>query len=172
MNRLSILSFTLASIAMLPAAERPLGAVAKIDDKQVMVSFDASVQLALGSVVAIYGPGRVEKHPLTKDVIIEERKLLAKAQIIGQDGTTYNTRLAWSEPGSTLAAGYDVVPLPGEAAPNSPPIAGAAPVVTAGASVAVAIKLPMAMGIVFLACQGGSPALMTKSKPLAILRPG
>jgi len=143
MNRLSILSFTLASIAVLPAAERPLGAVATIDDKRMTVSFDASVQLPMGSVVAIYGPGRVEKHPLTKDIIIEERKLIAKAQIIGQDGTTYTTRVAWSEPGSTLAAGYDAIPLPGEAAPNSPPTAGTAPVIAAGASAAVTIKLPI-----------------------------
>lgn len=143
MNRLPILSATLAAFALLPAAERPLGAVQQVADQQVTITFDAGVQLAPGSVVAIYGPGRVEKHPLTKEVIIEDRKLLAKAQIIGQDGPTYQTRLAWIESGAALVAGLDAVPLPGEAAPNSPPVSATLPTVAAAASTAVPISLPI-----------------------------
>jgi DNA-binding beta-propeller fold protein YncE len=143
MNRLSLVSATLAVVAALPAAERPLGAVERVDERQVTVLFDAGVRLAPGSVVAIYGPGRVEKHPLTKDVIIEDRKLLAKAQITGQDGGRYQTRVAWSEPGAQLAAGLDVVPLPGEAAPNGPPAAGPAPAIAGAGDASVAITLPI-----------------------------
>ena len=68
--------------AVLTAAELPLGVVEKVEAQQVLVRFDANVHLLPGSMLALYGAGRVEKHPLTKEVIIEARKLQAKAQIL------------------------------------------------------------------------------------------
>jgi hypothetical protein len=41
------------------------------DAKEVVAHFDASVHLLPELMLAVYGPGKVEKHPLTGEVIIE-----------------------------------------------------------------------------------------------------
>ncbi len=127
------------------AAEQPLGVVVEADAHQVVVRFDASVHLLPGAMLAVYGPGRVEKHPLTKEVIIEARKLVAKIQALGgafEDGKV-RARVTWSD-GSALGAGLDVVPLPGEAALNSPPVLSAGALeFTAPAEGSVRVRLPI-----------------------------
>jgi sugar lactone lactonase YvrE len=138
--------FALALASTAPAAELPLGLVEQADDKQVVARFDAGVRIQPGLVLAIYGPGRVEKHPLTKEVILEGRKLVAKVQALGAPGDDgrVRARLAWSD-GTALAPGFDVVPLPGEAAPNSrPAMSGPAPEFTAPVEGTVRIALPIA----------------------------
>ena len=115
------------------------------DAQQLVVRFDPSVRLIAGSMLALYGPGRVEKHPLTKEVIIETRKLVAKAQALTsslEDGKL-RARVTWSD-GSALAAGLDVVPLPNDAAPNSPPVLGAGPLeFSAAGEGSVRVRLPI-----------------------------
>ena len=114
-----------AAGAAADAAELPLGVVEQGDAQQVVLRFDPSVRLLPGSMVAIYGPGRVEKHPLTKEAIIEARALVAKAQIVGMQDMRLRARVTWSSTPPT--AGMDVVPLPNEAAPNAAPsLTGAA----------------------------------------------
>ena len=130
--------------APLFAAEKPLGTVESLDANQVVLGFDASVLLAPGTVVAIYGPGAVEKHPLTKEVIIERPKLLAKALVLAFVDGKYRARIAWSEPQAKIEKGCDAVPLPGDAAPNTAPAATAAvTAVVAPLASTAAIKLPI-----------------------------
>jgi DNA-binding beta-propeller fold protein YncE len=128
------------------AAEQPLGVVVDTDaQQQLVVRFDASVHLLPGAMLAVYGPGKVEKHPLTKEVIVEARKLVAKIQSLtpsNEDGKV-RARVTWSD-GTPLSAGLDVVPLPGEAAPNSPPVLGAGTLeFSAPAEGSVRVRLPI-----------------------------
>lgn len=129
--------------APLSAAELPLGVVEQADKGTALIRFDASVKLLPGSMLAIYGPGAVKKHPLTREVIVEERVVVAKAQIIdASDPARISVRLTWI--GATPAIGFDAVPLPKEAAPNAAPaLTGAVPAITARASSTVKIALPI-----------------------------
>ena len=129
--------------APLSAAELPLGVVEQADKSAATIRFDASVKLLPGSMLAIYGPGTVKKHPLTKEVLVEERVVVAKAQIIdASDPARVSVRLTWV--GAALAAGYDAVPLPKEAAPNAAPaLAGAPPSFSAAVESMVKIALPV-----------------------------
>lgn len=131
--------------ASLGGAELPLGLVEKADKDVVLVRFDAAARLAAGQMAALYGPGSVVKHPLTRKVVTEDRKLLAKAQVVAADGQLTRLRVLWRAEGATPEAGWDCVPLPGEAAPNSPPAATAEikPVAAAGGAT-VAIRVPIA----------------------------
>jgi tripartite motif-containing protein 71 len=134
----------LGALAPLAAAEKPLGAVESLDGTQVVLGFDASVQLAPGTVVAIYGPGSLEKHPLTNEVIVERPKLLAKALVLGTVDGKYRARIAWSEPQAAITKGCDAVPLPGEAAPNTPPApTGPMAPVEAPIAAVTAVKIPV-----------------------------
>src|SRR3954471_9666386 len=126
------------------AAERPLGLIESVDGQQLVLRFDGA-HLTPGTMIAIYGAGSVEKHPLTKEVIIEQRKLVAKAQLVGGDDAHPIARVLWPAAPEGLAAGLDAVPLPDEAAPNAPPVATAAsPKATAAAGSTVVVKLPIA----------------------------
>ncbi len=108
------------------AAEQPMGSVTVVAGKDVTLTFDPSAHLSLGAVVAIFGAGQVERHPLTNEAIIERRALVAKVQILALDSpqagqpAQVKTRVVWTGPGA-IEIGCDAVPLPGEAAPNSPP---------------------------------------------------
>lgn len=124
------------------AAELPLGVVEQGDATQVVLRFDPSVRLLPGAMVAIYGPGRVEKHPLTKEAIIEARSLVAKAQVTGMQDMRLRARITWSS--TPPAAGMDAVPLPGEAAPNAAPaLTVAAAEVAAVVESTVRVQLPV-----------------------------
>lgn len=124
------------------AAELPLGVVEQGDAQQVVLRFDPSVRLLPGAMVAIYGPGRVEKHPLTKAVIVEARALVAKAQVIGMQDMRLRARITWSS--SAPTAGMDVVPLPTEAAPNAAPVlTGEAVEISAAVEATVRVQLPL-----------------------------
>lgn len=131
-----------AAGAAADAAELPLGVVEQGDAQQVVLRFDPSVRLLPGSMVAIYGPGRVEKHPLTKEAIIEARALVAKAQVIGMQDMRLRGRVTWSSVPPT--AGMDAVPLPNEAAPNAAPaLTGAAAEITAVVEATVRVQVPI-----------------------------
>lgn len=114
-------------LASVQAAEQPLGVVEQIASDQATLRFDVTggMRLLPGSMVALYGAGTVEKHPLTGEVIITRPALAAKAQLLAPtvEGR-WQARLRWRAPGATVTPGYDAVPLPGEAAPNAPPVAG------------------------------------------------
>ena len=128
----------------LRAAEQPLGVVEKTDKSSAIIHFDASVKLLPGSMVAIYGPGQVKKHPLTKEVLVEDRALVAKAQVIdASNPAQVSVRLTWTSAVSP-AIGFDVVPLPKEAAPNAAPaLVGTAAPVSAAVQSTVKITLPV-----------------------------
>ncbi|HEX3135872.1 MAG TPA: hypothetical protein VHX44_20080, partial [Planctomycetota bacterium] len=118
---LAVLTAAVGFTGALDAAEQPLGVVESADKGIAVLHFDAAVKLLPGSMVAIYGPGAVKKHPLTKEILSEERVLVAKAQVIDAiDPAKVKVRLTWIG-GIVPAAGFDVVPLPKEAAPNAAP---------------------------------------------------
>jgi DNA-binding beta-propeller fold protein YncE len=142
-KRNTMIAALLATSATLHAAQQPLGLVERADDKQIDISFDAGAQLVPGTVLAIYGSGKVQKHPLTKQVIIEDRKLVAKAQVLSVQAGKVQARIAWKS-GEPLVAGMDAVPLPSEASPNSPPaFTGALPAIKGQLQDSVAVKLPI-----------------------------
>ncbi|HYE07888.1 MAG TPA: NHL repeat-containing protein [Planctomycetota bacterium] len=130
-----------------PVADQPpLGVVESVADGIVALRFDAAVALAPGSVVAIYGPGTVEKHPLTKQVIVERRAEIAKAQVLDHAAGVHRARLAWlagvpTKP-AAIEAGMDAVPVPG-AAPNAPPVVGEIAAVGATLQDAALIQVPV-----------------------------
>lgn len=137
----------LIAVAAVPAAahaaELPLGVVEQGDGQQVVLRFDPSVRLLPGAMVAIYGPGRVEKHPLTKETIIEARALVAKAQVVGMQDQRLRARITWSA--AAPAAGMDAVPLPAEAAPNAAPaLTAAAPEIASAVEATTRVQLPIA----------------------------
>jgi DNA-binding beta-propeller fold protein YncE len=136
---------TLLSLTALVAAE-PLGMVESVNGRSLVLRFDASAtsgRLAPGGMVAIYAPGQVEKHPLTKEVIIERPVVVAKAQLTALAPAT-TAKVLWLQAGAALIAGLDAVPI-SEAAPNGAPVAIAATnAVTATPGQAVTITLPLA----------------------------
>ncbi|MBA2481462.1 MAG: hypothetical protein H0V44_12430 [Planctomycetes bacterium] len=125
------------------AAEKPLGQIESCDGRQLVLRFDSGARLVPGSMVAIYAPGKLEKHPLTKEVIIERPVLIAKAQLIGGDDAHPLARVLWPEAPEGIVAGLDVVPLSEEAAPNSQPSAGQPTKVSAVAQTTTVVKAPI-----------------------------
>ncbi len=144
--RVSRLLPLVAGLAGLAAADQPLGLVDVADAKQLGVRFDASAKLTPGGMLAIYGPGTVKKHPLTKEIIVENRRLVAKAQLLRAVGEApLPARITWVAADAKIEAGFDVVPLPAEAAPNAPPaLTGAVAPVNAVAGATLTLRLPFA----------------------------
>lgn len=133
---------SLLGLIGLYAAEQPLGVVEQAGET-LTVRFDAAARLEAGAMLAVYGPGTVEKHPLTKEVIIERRQLIAKAQVNGIDGAVIQARVVWKT-AVAPSAGCDVVPLPNEAAPNAAPSLTAKPqALSALVGATVAVRLPI-----------------------------
>lgn len=136
----------LTTLTALAAADLPLGVVESVGADGVLVKFDAGTALAPDDMLALYGPGKVEKHPLTKEVIREQRQLAAKAQIIAVRGDgKFLVRTTWTAEGATIVSGHDAVPMPGEASPDAPPVLAAAamPTVSCTAQGSVRISLPV-----------------------------
>lgn len=127
------------------AAELPLGLVEQVDKSGVLVRFDPVARIALGQMIGLHGPGTVVKHPLTGKVVTENRRLLAKGQVIAAEGGQVRLRVLWRAGEAQPEAGWDAVPLPGEAAPNAAPAATAAlPQVSVPAGATATIRLPVA----------------------------
>ncbi len=133
------------AVPALGAAEQPLGVVEQADQASAVIRFDATVRLVPGAMLAIYGPGAVKRHPLTKEILVEERVLVAKAQVVDvSDPAHIKARLTWRS-ATPAAAGFDVVPLPKEAAPNAAPaLAAAMPTISAPVQGTVKVTLPVA----------------------------
>ncbi|MDA3960467.1 MAG: hypothetical protein PF961_06735 [Planctomycetota bacterium] len=132
------------ALACAAAEDLPLGTLVQSVDGAVVVGFDAPSTLLPDDMVAIYGPGSVTKHPLTGEVTIEQRKLVAKAQILEVSGTTLRGRVTWAGEGVVLEPGFDVVPMPGEASPDAPPVlSGAVEAVTVEAQSTVTLRVPV-----------------------------
>jgi len=140
---LAVMAASVGVTGALAAAEQPLGVVESADKGAAVLRFDASVKLLPGSMVAIYGPGPVKKHPLTKEILVEDRVLVAKAQVIdASDPAKVKVRVTWTS--AAPAVGFDAVPLPKEAAPNAAPaLSGNAPAVSAPVQGSVKIALPL-----------------------------
>ncbi|MBA3685225.1 MAG: hypothetical protein H0W72_08295 [Planctomycetes bacterium] len=138
-----ILVALILTVTTAVAADQPLGQIISVDASSVVVGFDASARVAPGMVLAIYGPGRVEKHPLTKEVIVEHPRLLAKAQVIAIQAGTVTARLSARVGEGAIEKGMDVVPMPSDAAPNAPPTVGNLVPVSAAPQSAVRVALPV-----------------------------
>lgn len=137
----------LALAAGASAAQAPLGLVERVDGTDLTLAFEADPHLLPGTLLAIYAPGSVERHPLTGEVMIQHQVLVAKAQALeaGADARHLHARVLWVTSGAVPATGDDCIALAGEAAPNSPPVLTAAlPAFTAPGGCAVAITLPIA----------------------------
>jgi len=120
--RILVLLVCFALWGSLAAADLPLGEVTGVDGDRIEVRFDQDSELAPDDMLALYGPGKVEKHPLTGQVTIEQRKLVAKVHVLESDGRTLVCRVTWLAPEVSVEAGYDAVPLPGDASPDAPPV--------------------------------------------------
>lgn len=153
---LPLLSLPALIASSLGAAEKPLGLVDRVETGasgvEVILRFDPKagtlVQgLAPGRMLSIYGPGQVEKHPLTDEVIITRPALVAKAQLVQNLGGTngLRARVVWTAGGQTVGAGMDAVPMPQEAAPNAPPALMKDPIpVSVAQGTAVSLRLVVA----------------------------
>lgn len=131
--------------AALSAAELPLGVVVQTDAEAVVARFDAAARILPGQVLALYGPGAVVRHPLTGKIVSEQRRLLAKGQALAVQDGQVRLRLIWRDGEAVPAAGWDVVPLPGEAAPNAPPaLTAPIPALTAAPGATIPLRLPIA----------------------------
>ena len=121
-NIIFVLIYTIYAEIGLHGKESPLGVITNVKGDRVIVEFDSSVYLQSGTMVAIYGGGTVKKHPLTDEIVIKELGQVAKAQIKGDGGNLLILGITWKRPGFEAKEGMDVIPLPFEAAPNSPPV--------------------------------------------------
>lgn len=138
-------SCTLLALAAACCAADPSGLVDSVDGRTLALRFDAAAaaRLVPGGLLAIYGPGQVEKHPLTREVIIERPRLVAKAQITALVPAP-TARVVWQAEGAAPAAGFDAVAIP-ELAPNAPPAPTAVPATAAAtAGVQLLVKAPIA----------------------------
>ncbi|MBN8526768.1 MAG: hypothetical protein J0M02_15660 [Planctomycetes bacterium] len=129
--------------AVAAAADQPLGLVEQVEKDAVLVRFDAAARVPFGQMVALFGPGSVVKHPLTGKVVTENRRLLAKGQAVAVQDGLLRLRILWRDGSAAPAAGWDAVPLPGEAAPNAPPALTGTPSVVAAPGAAQPIRLPV-----------------------------
>lgn len=144
LRRLVLLTVGATSLlAPAAAAEQPLGRLVSIEGTVVTVAFDAAARIDPGIVIAVYAPGAVQRHPLTDEVIVEERRLVAKVQVVDVRDGVITARLAWSEAGVELANGFDCIPLPGTAAPNAVPVAGTAAALTVAPGAALDLAVPI-----------------------------
>lgn len=123
---LCCLALLASVVGVAAAAEQPLGRLVAVDGSTVTVAFDAAARIDPGIVLAVYAPAQVQRHPLTDEVIVEGRRLVAKLQVREVREGLVTARLAWREDGSELGNGFDCIPLPGTAAPNAVPVAGTA----------------------------------------------
>ncbi len=124
------------------AAGESLGTVERVAGDRLWIRF-ADAPPRLGQVLHLAGAPRIERHPLTGQVIIERPQTGAKAQVTAV-GAVVEARIFWRG-GPDIAVGFDAVPAGDEAAPNGAPgpIAALAPVVVAGGA-AAEIRLPLA----------------------------
>lgn len=99
----------------------PLGTIVASADGQVVVDI-ATDRLVADDMLAVYGPGTVEKHPLTGEVTVEHRRQVAKAQVLHVAGQRITARITWLADEVVIEPGFDAVPLPGEASPDAPPV--------------------------------------------------
>jgi hypothetical protein len=145
MTRISRTLSALALAACAVAAELPLGLVEAVDGDSVRVRFDAAARIQPGLMIGLHGPGAVTKHPLVGKVVTENRRLLAKGQVVAVQDGVVRLRVLWRDSQAQPEAGWDAVPLPGESAPNAPPaLTGAIAPAQAPAGGAVAVRLPVA----------------------------
>ena len=135
----------LLAVCAVSAADLPLGTVVQVADSRVELSFDTAASILPDDMVAIYGPGSVTKHPLTGEVTVEQRKLVAKVHVLAVSGGRLSGRVTWQEEGATIASGYDAVPLPGEASPDAPPVlTGTIEALSVEPQGTVTLRLPVA----------------------------
>lgn len=107
---------------------RGYGIVTAVSDgnhgQEIQVSMSPGVDVLPGAVLALYGPGAVQRHPLTDEVIIEDRVLVAKAVVNAIEAGSLRARVVWQagdDSDGSLAEGFDAVLMPGPR-PNAAPV--------------------------------------------------
>jgi len=144
MRRLLLTSALTLATGLHAAEDQPLGLVAAIDGDRVTITYQATPDLEPDTVLALYGAGAVEKHPLTGQVITQTGKLVAKAQILAVNGTEIHARVAWRQADESISPGDDAIPLPYEATPDAPPLLAQPPEpVSVAAQNTARISLPI-----------------------------
>ncbi len=124
MSRMMCLLLPLLCMTTLLAQEDlPLGILKVQADKSLVTAeFQSAHGLLPDDMVAIFGPGKVEKHPLTNQVTTEYRKQVAKAHVIKVTAKTLTAKVTFLKDDVILENGFDVIPMPGEASPDAPPV--------------------------------------------------
>ncbi len=104
------------------AADLPLGEVKQVGAQTVVAQFDVVADVRTDTMVGIYGPGALIKHPLTGEVHTEKPQLIAKALVLKVSNGEVNAKVTWLKKDAAIKQGNDVVPMPSEASPDSPPV--------------------------------------------------
>ena len=144
MSRLCIVLFLLLYVCAVSAEDLPLGFVSDVDGKMITADFNSAHEILPDDMVAIYGPGTVIKHPLTQQVETEHRSLVAKAHVTQATSKSLSAKIVFLADGVQIEKGFDVVPMPGEASPNSAPVlTGAVEPVTVSGQDTVVLSLPI-----------------------------
>ena len=99
------------------SADHQYGTVRDVNGDELVIAMEDKIEIANGAIIAIYGPGSVRKHPLTQQVLVETKKLIANAKII-RNRPSLLAKVIWAE--TTIQAGYDAIYESG-ARPNGSP---------------------------------------------------
>ena len=122
----------------------PLGVITEVDGSNIVVENDTSVEVSEGSLVAIFGLGSLERHPLTKKIILMGAEQVARAQVTEKQEESLSARIIWKDGDIEIIPGMDVVLLSGESAANSAPVlAGEIQVIKALTQESAHIEVPI-----------------------------
>ena len=99
-----------------------LGVITTLKAADIIVEYDPGINVPLGAIVAIFGLGSLERHPLTKKIILMGAEQVARAQVMAKEEGVMTARVIWKERDVEIGPGMDVVLLPEESAANSAPV--------------------------------------------------
>lgn len=100
----------------------PLGVIADVKGNEIIVESDPSIAVPQGAMVAIYGMGSLERHPLTKKIILMGAEQIARGQVESLEEGLLVARIVWKSRGAVVGPGMDVVLMAEESLTNSAPV--------------------------------------------------
>ena len=104
------------------ASSLPLGVISTVKGDEIIVEADPNIEVVLGVIVGVYGMGSLERHPLTKKIILMGAEQIARGKIVSIEDGQLIARIIWKSRGSEVGPGMDVILLPGESLSNSAPL--------------------------------------------------
>ena len=124
---ITLVALALALSVNVSAEDSALGTVITVSSEvevgdDITVEYQVPAAVLPDQVLMIYGPGAVEKHPLTKQVVKEKRSFVAKAQVLEVNRQLVRARIFHINTDQTVAEGFDAVLNLAEQSPNSPPV--------------------------------------------------